>query len=169
MKLYHEGRAYEHNTNCEVFGQPVHTCSLFTQDFCRLPVGAGCIALDKRNVHGPVVKSIISLTSSLVVKMFTVLVSTVSNSEVFLLKKCEKPLTFFSKNIRVYAIFNDQSFNDTLTKDIVSFKELVPGKYFLFYFIMKTYCRYHFYPKYWDTIILTILVLKFVNDCSTTR
>ena len=36
-----------------------------------------------------VVQSIVSLTSLLVVKMLTVLVSTVSNSQVFLLKKCE--------------------------------------------------------------------------------
>ena len=40
--------------------------------------------------QGPVVQSAVSLTSSLVVKMLTVLVSTVSNSQVFLLKKkCE--------------------------------------------------------------------------------
>ena len=39
--------------------------------------------------QGPVVQSIISLTSSLVIKMLTVLVSTVSNSQVFLLKKCK--------------------------------------------------------------------------------
>ena len=37
---------------------------------------------------GPVVESIVSLTSSLVVKMLTILVSTISNSQVFLLKKC---------------------------------------------------------------------------------
>ena len=29
------------------------------------------------------------------------------------------------KNISVYAIFIDQSFNDTLTNDIVSFEQLV--------------------------------------------
>ena len=40
-------------------------------------------------IQGPVIQSIISLTSSLVVKMLTALVSTVSNSQVFLLKKCE--------------------------------------------------------------------------------
>ena len=35
----------------------------------------------------------------------------------------QKLLTFFSaKIISVYAIFNDQSFNDTLTNDIVSFE-----------------------------------------------
>ena len=58
--------------------------------------------------QGPVVQSTVSLTSSLVVKMLTVL-STVSNSQVFLLKKkCKSYSHFFSKNIRVYAIFNDQ-------------------------------------------------------------
>ena len=38
----------------------------------------------------------------------------------------QKLLTFFffSKNISIYAIFNDQSFNDTLTNNIVSFKQL---------------------------------------------
>ena len=36
---------------------------------------------------GPVVQSIVSLTSSLVVKMLTILVRTISNSQVFLLKK----------------------------------------------------------------------------------
>ena len=40
-------------------------------------------------ILGPVVQSIVSLTSLLVVKMLTVLVSTISNSQVFLLKKCE--------------------------------------------------------------------------------
>ena len=33
---------------------------------------------------------------------------------------------FFSKNTSIYAIFNDQSFNDTLTNDIVSFEQLGP-------------------------------------------
>ena len=39
----------------------------------------------------------------------------------------QKLLTFFSKNISVYAIFNDQNFNDTLTNDIISFELLGPG------------------------------------------
>ena len=39
----------------------------------------------------------------------------------------QKLLIFFSKNISVYAIFNDQSFNDTLTNDIVGFEQLDPG------------------------------------------
>ena len=32
----------------------------------------------------------------------------------------------FLMNISVYAIFNDQSFNNTLTSDIVSFEQLGP-------------------------------------------
>ena len=78
--------------------------------------------------QGPVVQSIVSLTSSLVVKMLIVLVSTISNSQVFLLKnvssfcKC-KSYIFYSKNINLYPIFNDQSFNDMLTNDIISFEQ----------------------------------------------
>ena len=39
----------------------------------------------------------------------------------------QKLLTFFSKKISIYAIINDQSFNDTLANDIVSFEQLGPG------------------------------------------
>ena len=82
--------------------------------------------------QGPVVQSIVSLKSSLVVKMLTVLVSTISNSQVFLLKnvssfcKCKSYSHFFSKNISVYAIFDDQRFNNILTNDIVCFEQLGP-------------------------------------------
>ena len=37
-----------------------------------------------------------------------------------------KATHIFQQNISIYAIFNDQSFNDTLTNDIVSFEQLVP-------------------------------------------
>ena len=66
------------------------------------------------------------------VKMLTVLVSTVCNLQVFLLKnvssfcKCKSYSHFFSKNISVYAIFNHQSFNNTLANNIVSFEQLGP-------------------------------------------
>ena len=39
----------------------------------------------------------------------------------------QKHSHFFSKNSSVYAIFNDHSFNDRLTNDIVSFEQLGPG------------------------------------------
>ena len=76
--------------------------------------------------------NVISLTSSLVVKMLIVLVSMISNLQVFLLKnvsnfcKCKSYSHFFSKNISVYAIFNDQSFNDMLTNNTISFEQLGP-------------------------------------------
>ena len=82
---------------------------------------------------GPVVQCVVSLTSSLAVKMLTILVNIILNSQVFLLKKnvssfckCKSYSHFFSKNIKVYGIFNDQSFNDTLTNDIVSFEQKDP-------------------------------------------
>ena len=68
--------------------------------------------------------------------LLAVLVSTMSNSQVFLLKKnvssfcrCKSYSHFFSKNISIYAIFRDQSFNGTLTNNIVSFEQL--GQVFL--------------------------------------
>ena len=39
----------------------------------------------------------------------------------------QKLHTFFSKNISIYAIFNDQSFIDPLTDNIVSVEQLGPG------------------------------------------
>ena len=33
---------------------------------------------------------------------------------------------FFSKNVGIYPIFNDQRFNDTLTNNIISFEQLGP-------------------------------------------
>ena len=82
---------------------------------------------------GPAVQSIVSLTSSLVVKMLTVLVSIISDSQVFFSKNvssfCKSYSHYFSKNISIYAVFNDQSFNDTSTNDIVSFEQLGPVDY----------------------------------------
>ena len=54
----------------------------------------------------------------------------------------QKLLTFFfSKNISVYAIVNDQTFNDTLTKNIVSFKQMSPDCYlFIYLFIYYLFC-----------------------------
>ena len=72
--------------------------------------------------QGPVVQSVVSIMSSLVVKMLTVAASTVSYSQVFLLKTLSSLLfTFFSKNISIYAIFNDKKFNETLNNNIISF------------------------------------------------
>ena len=61
--------------------------------------------------EGPVVQSIVSLTSLLVVKMLTVLVSIISNSQVFLLKKMlvafanAKATHIFSAKILAYMAY----------------------------------------------------------------
>ena len=41
--------------------------------------------------------------------------------------KCKRYSHFFSRNVSVHAIFNDQSFNNMLTNDIVSFEQLGLG------------------------------------------
>ena len=72
------------------------------------------------------------------VKILTFLVSTMSNTQVFFAEKnvssfckCKSYSHFFSKNISIYATFNDQNFNDTLTNNIVSFEQLGPDIYLL--------------------------------------
>ena len=77
-------------------------CNAFVQDEDFLPY----IPLTEQHCHdegqitpasindctinlGPVVQSNVSLTSSLIVKMLNVLISTISNSQISLLKKCE--------------------------------------------------------------------------------
>ena len=60
---------------------------------------------------------------------------------------------FFSKNNSVYAVFNDQSFNDMLTNDMVSFEQLGPDIY-LFFFNEKKGVTLLKYPQHadWDNI-----------------
>ena len=65
--------------------------------------------------------------------MFTVLVSAISNSHAFLLKKCKATHIVQQKNITVYAICNDPSFNDTLTNGIISFEQMGPGSYVMYH------------------------------------
>ena len=54
----------------------------------------------------------------------------------------QKLLTFFQQHISIYAIFNDQSFNDTLNNDIVSFEQLGPD-IFLYILHKNIQCSTH--------------------------
>ena len=71
---------------------------------------------------------------------------------------------FFSKNISIFAIYNDQSFNNTLTNNIVSFEQLGPDIYFSYFSyvveaqwnclskaspVSVTIYMYVFIEKYW--------------------
>ena len=54
--------------------------------------------------------------------------SNIQYSDFFAKKKCEKLLTFFfSKTFQHICISLDVNFNESLTNDIVSFKQLGPG------------------------------------------
>ena len=80
----------------------------------------------------------VSLTNSLVAKMLTVLVSTICNSQVFLLKKIGVAFAnahFFSKNINITHIFSAKILAYLpylmvkvlpITNDIVNFKHQGP-------------------------------------------
>ena len=68
------------------------------------------------------------------VKILTVLVSTISNSQLFLLRK----------NISLYAIINDQSFEDMLTNNIIGFEQLGPDQEFTI-FTVSVYLGVHGY------------------------
>ena len=56
----------------------------------------------------------------------------------------QKLLTFFSKKFQHICVSLDVNFNESLTKDIVSFEQLGPG--------------------YLIALILTILILKFEKN-----
>ena len=59
--------------------------------------------------------------------------------------KCKSYSHFFSKNISLYVIFNNQSFNITLTNNTVSFEQLGPecfvthGKYLFIWSPLQTF------------------------------
>ena len=71
---------------------------------------------------GPVVQSIVNCFS----KYNIVFTGIFAETNVSSFCKCKSYLHCFSKNISIYmyAIFSDQSFNDTLTNNIVSFEQL---------------------------------------------
>ena len=63
----------------------------------------------------------------------------------------QKLLTLISKNIRVYANFNDQSFNNMLTNNIISFEQLRSDYY---YFLG------HLYSFMGDNSVKIVFALK---------
>ena len=77
---------------------------------------------------GPVVQSVVSLTSSLRVISLTVSADSMYNILIFFAeKKCEwLLLTFFSKKFQHTCVSLDVNFNESLTNDVVSFEQLGP-------------------------------------------
>ena len=61
------------------------------------------------------------------VKILAFLINSISSSQVLLVNKNVGSFHIFQHNISVYAIFNDQSFNEMITNDIISFEQLGAG------------------------------------------
>ena len=85
-------------------------------------------------IQGPVVQSVVSLTSSLRVISLTVLADSIYNILIFFAEKAlQKLLTFFSKKFQYICISLDVNFNESLTNAIVSFEQLGPELYLLYH------------------------------------
>ena len=89
--------------------------------------------------QGPVVQSVVSLTSSLRVISLTVLADSIHNILIFFAEKnvstAKATHIFSAKNFNIFAN-HDVNFNESLTNDIVSFEQLGPG--ICSYFVTST-------------------------------
>ena len=97
-------------------------------------------------LQGPVVQSVVSLTSSLRVISLTVLADSIYNILIFFAEKMweafalQKLLTFFQQKISAYLhITRCKFFNESLTNDIVCFEQLGPGHYWTVLCCMKSF------------------------------
>ena len=86
------------------------------------------------NDQGPVVQSVVSLTSSLRVISLTVLVDSIYSILIVLAEKMwvaafalQKLLSFFQQKISHICVTLDANFNESLTNDIFSFEQLHPA------------------------------------------
>ena len=82
--------------------------------------------------QGPVVQSVVTLTSTLRAISLTVLADSMHNILIFFTEKMwvafalQKLLTFFSQKIQHIWVSLDVNFNESLTNVIVSFEQLGP-------------------------------------------
>ena len=83
--------------------------------------------------QGPVVQSVVSLTSTLRVISLTILVDSIHNIVIFFAEKMwiafalQKLLTFFQQKNQHICVSLEVNFNESLTNDVVSFEQLGPG------------------------------------------
>ena len=77
---------------------------------------------------GPVVQSVVSLTSSLRAISLTVLADSVYNILILFAENNVKSYShFFSKKFQHICVSLDVNFNESLTNDVVTFEQLGPG------------------------------------------
>ena len=76
----------------------------------------------------PVVQRVVSLTSSLRVISWTILVDSIYNILIFFAEKNVSSYAhFFNKKFQYICVSLDVNFNEALTNDVVSFEQLGPG------------------------------------------
>ena len=81
--------------------------------------------------QGPVVQSIVSLTTSLIRQLVKYIWTTLSNMLLFLLEKNVR-IFYTAKDSHIFSTKNDsivviiQNFNETLTNDVVNFEQPAP-------------------------------------------
>ena len=96
-------------------------------------------------LQGPVVQTVVSLTSSLRAISLTVLADSIYNIVIYFAEKMwvafalQKLLTFFSKKIQRICVSLDVNFNGLITNDVVSFEQLGPGIYLKYLGTLTSY------------------------------
>ena len=76
--------------------------------------------------QGPVVQSVVSLTSSLRIISLTVLADSTYNILIFIAEKNVSAYNFSAKKFQHICVSLDVNFNESLTNDVVSFEQLGP-------------------------------------------
>ena len=95
--------------------------------------------MHQANIQGPVVQSLVSLTSSLRVISLTVLADSIHNILIFFAEKmwaafalhCKSYSHFFSIKFQHICVSLDVNFNESLTNNIVSFEQLGPDQHYI--------------------------------------
>ena len=91
-----------------------------------------CCVPDPPDIQGPVVQSVVSLTSLLRVISLSVLADSIYNILIFFAEKNVSSFCtyshFFSKKFQHIFVSLDVNFNESLTNDVVSFEQLGPGE-----------------------------------------
>ena len=89
------------------------------------------------DILGPVVQSVVSLTSSFRVISLTLLADSIHNILIFFAEKmwvafalhCKSYSHFFSKTFQHICVSLDANFNESLSNDVVSFEQLGPAAF----------------------------------------
>ena len=113
--------SYKHNTYSTV-ASPVY---IGAKILCKF------LNNQKSTKLGPVVQSVVSLTSSLRVISLTVLADSIYNILIYFAEKMWVAFAlhshFFSKKFQHICVSLNVNFNESLTNDVVSFEHLCPG------------------------------------------